>query len=360
MNGKDTETVMEFSYKQENDKMTIIVTGGAGFIGSNFIFHMLDRHPEYRIICLDKLTYAGNLSTLKSVMDKPDFHFVKLDICDREGVYKLFEEEHPDIVVNFAAESHVDRSIENPQIFLETNIIGASVLMDACRKYGIRRYHQVSTDEVYGDLPLDRPDLFFTEETPIHTSSPYSSSKAGADLLVLAYHRTYSLPVTISRCSNNYGPWHFPEKLIPLMIVNCLNDKPLPVYGKGQNVRDWLYVEDHCKAIDLIIRKGRAGEVYNIGGHNEMRNIDIVKLICRELGKPESLITYVTDRKGHDMRYAIDPAKIHHELGWLPETKFKDGIKKTIRWYLEHREWWEEIISGEYRDYYEKMYEGRY
>ena len=360
MNGKDTETVMEFSYKQENDKMTIIVTGGAGFIGSNFIFHMLDRHPEYRIICLDKLTYAGNLSTLKSVMDKPDFHFVKLDICDREGVYKLFEEEHPDIVVNFAAESHVDRSIENPQIFLETNIIGASVLMDACRKYGIRRYHQVSTDEVYGDLPLDRPDLFFTEETPIHTSSPYSSSKAGADLLVLAYHRTYGLPVTISRCSNNYGPWHFPEKLIPLMIVNCLNNKPLPVYGKGLNVRDWLYVEDHCKAIDLIIRKGRAGEVYNIGGHNEMRNIDIVKLICRELGKPESLITYVTDRKGHDMRYAIDPAKIHRELGWLPETKFKDGIKKTIRWYLEHREWWEEIISGEYRDYYEKMYEGRY
>ncbi len=339
--------------------MNIIVTGGAGFIGSNFIFHMLEAHPAYRIICLDKLTYAGNLSTLKSVMNHPQFRFVKLDICDREGVYQLFEEEYPDMVVNFAAESHVDRSIENPQIFLETNIIGTSVLMDACRKYGIKRYHQVSTDEVYGDLPLDRPDLLFTETTPIHTSSPYSSSKAGADLLVLAYHRTYGLPVTISRCSNNYGPYHFPEKLIPLMIANCLNDKPLPVYGEGLNVRDWLYVEDHCKAIDLILHKGRVGEVYNIGGHNEMRNIDIVKLICKELGKPESLITHVTDRKGHDMRYAIDPTKIHTELGWLPETKFAGGIKKTIKWYLEHKDWWEEIISGEYRNYYEKMYGDR-
>lgn len=339
--------------------MTIIITGGAGFIGSNFIFHMLEKHPDYRIICLDKLTYAGNLSTLKSVMDKPNFRFVKLDICDREGVYKLFEEEHPDMVVNFAAESHVDRSIEDPSIFLQTNIIGTSVLMDACRKYGITRYHQVSTDEVYGDLPLDRPDLFFTETTPLHTSSPYSSSKAGADLLVMAYHRTFGLPVTISRCSNNYGPYHFPEKLIPLMIANCLNDKPLPVYGEGLNVRDWLYVEDHCRAIDLIIHKGRVGEVYNVGGHNEMRNIDIVKLICRELGKPESLITHVTDRKGHDMRYAIDPTKIHNELGWLPETKFEVGIKKTIKWCLEHRDWWEEIISGEYQNYYEKMYGDR-
>ena len=326
--------------------MTIIVTGGAGFIGSNFIFHMLETHPDYRIICLDKLTYAGNLSTLKSVMEKSNFRFIKLDICDREGVYKLFEEERPDMVVNFAAESHVDRSIEDPSVFLQTNIIGTSVLMDACRKYGITRYHQVSTDEVYGDLPLDRPDLFFTEETPLHTSSPYSSSKAGADLLVMAYHRTFGLPVTISRCSNNYGPYHFPEKLIPLMIANCLNDKPLPVYGDGLNVRDWLYVEDHCRAIDLIIHKGRVGEVYNVGGHNEMRNIDIVKMICRELGKPESLITHVTDRKGHDMRYAIDPAKIHNELGWLPETKFEDGIKKTIKWYLEHRDWWEEIIGS--------------
>ena len=339
--------------------MTIIVTGGAGFIGSNFIFYELEKHPEDRIVCLDKLTYAGNLSTLKSVMDKPNFRFVKDDICDREAVYTLFEEEHPDVVVNFAAESHVDRSIENPSIFLQTNIIGTSVLMDACRKYGIGRYHQVSTDEVYGDLPLDRPDLFFSETTPIHTSSPYSSSKAGADLLVQAYHRTYGLPVTISRCSNNYGPYHFPEKLIPLMIANCLNDKPLPVYGQGLNVRDWLYVEDHCKAIDLIIRKGHEGEVYNVGGHNEMRNIDIVKLICHELDKPESLITYVTDRKGHDMRYAIDPTKIHNDLGWLPDTKFEDGIKKTIRWYLDNKPWWEEIISGEYQNYYEKMYGNR-
>ena len=339
--------------------MNIIVTGGAGFIGSNFIFHMLKKYPDYRIVCLDCLTYAGNLSTLAPVMDNPNFRFVKESITDREAVYKLFEEEHPDMVVNFAAESHVDRSIENPEVFLDTNIKGTAVLMDACRKYGIKRYHQVSTDEVYGDLPLDRPDLFFTEETPIHTSSPYSSSKAGADLLVLAYHRTYGLPVTISRCSNSYGPYHFPEKLIPLMIVNALNDKPLPVYGEGLNVRDWLYVEDHCKAIDLIIHKGRVGEVYNVGGHNEKQNIEIVKIICKELGKPESLITHVGDRKGHDMRYAIDPTKIHNELGWLPETKFEDGIKKTIQWYLDNREWWETIISGEYQNYYEKMYGNR-
>lgn len=339
--------------------MKIAVTGGAGFIGSNFIFHMLKAHPGDRVICLDKLTYAGNLSTLASVMNNPNFRFVKLDICDRAGVYKLFEEEHPDMVVNFAAESHVDRSIENPEIFLQTNIIGTSVLMDACRKYGIQRYHQVSTDEVYGDLPLDRPDLSFTETTPLHTSSPYSSSKAGADLLVLAYHRTYGLPVTISRCSNNYGPYHFPEKLIPLMIINALHDKPLPVYGDGLNVRDWLYVEDHCRAIDLILQKGKVGEIYNVGGHNEMQNIDIVKLICKELGKPESLITHVTDRKGHDRRYAIDPTKIHNELGWLPETKFADGIKKTIKWYLENQPWWENIVNGEYQGYYERMYGGR-
>lgn len=325
--------------------MTIIVTGGAGFIGSNFIFHMLKAHPDYRIICLDKLTYAGNLSTLEPAMENQKFLFIKADICDRKAVNELFELEKPDMVVNFAAESHVDRSIENPDIFLETNIKGTAVLMDACRKYGIKRYHQVSTDEVYGDLPLDRPDLFFTEETPLHTSSPYSSSKAGADLLVMAYHRTYGLSVTISRCSNNYGPYHFPEKLIPLMITNALADKPLPVYGEGINVRDWLYVEDHCKAIDLIIHKGTVGEVYNIGGHNEMRNIDIVKLICKELNKPESLITYVADRKGHDMRYAIDPTKIHNELGWLPETKFADGIKKTIKWYLENEKWWKPLLK---------------
>ena len=335
--------------------MTIIVTGGAGFIGSNFVFHMLEKYPDYRIVCLDKLTYAGNVHTLAPVMDHPNFRFVKLDICDREGVYKLFEEEHPDMVVNFAAESHVDRSIENPEVFLRTNILGTQVLMDACRKYEIRRYHQVSTDEVYGDLPLDRSDLFFTEETPIHTSSPYSSSKAGADLLVMAYHRTYGLPVTISRCSNNYGPYHFPEKLIPLMIANALADKPLPVYGEGLNVRDWLYVADHCKAIDLIIHKGRVGEVYNIGGHNEMRNIDIVRIICKELNKPEGLITYVADRKGHDMRYAIDPTKIHRELGWLPETKFDDGIRSTIRWYLEHTQWWEDILSGAYQQGNEEL-----
>ena len=339
--------------------MTIIITGGAGFIGANFIYYIIKKYEDYRIVCVDNLTYAGNLSTLKDIMCNPNFRFVKLDICDRKEVYKLFQEESPDVVVNFAAESHVDRSIENPEIFLQTNIIGTSVLMDACRKYGISRYHQVSTDEVYGDHPLDRPDLFFTEDTPIHTSSPYSSSKASADLLVMAYHRTFGLPVTISRCSNNYGPYQFPEKLIPLMIANCLNDKELPVYGEGLNVRDWLYVEDHCKAIDLIIKNGRIGEVYNIGGHNEMRNIDIVKLICKELGKPESLITYVTDRKGHDMRYAIDPTKIHNELGWLPETKFENGIKKTIAWYLDNRDWWEEIISGEYKYYYQKMYGNR-
>lgn len=328
--------------------MTIIITGGAGFIGSNFIFYLMKKYPDYRIICLDKLTYAGNLSTLAPVMDKPNFRFVKMDICDRNAVYGLFEEEHPDMVVNFAAESHVDRSILNPEIFLETNIIGTSVLMDACRKYGIERYHQVSTDEVYGDLPLDRPDLFFTEKTPLHTSSPYSSSKAGADLLVGAYHRTYGLPVTISRCSNNYGPYQFPEKLIPLMMMNALEDKPLPVYGDGKNVRDWLYVEDHCKAIDLIIHKGTVGEIYNIGGHNEMANIDIVKLILKELDKPESLITYVKDRKGHDRRYAIAPAKIHKELGWLPETKFAAGIRKTIRWYLNNFQWCLDIIKNKH------------
>lgn len=339
--------------------MTIIVTGGAGFIGANFVFYMLENHPEDRIVCLDKLTYAGNLSTLAPVMENSNLRFVKADICDREAVYSLFEEERPDVVVNFAAESHVDRSIENPGVFLETNIMGTAVMMDACRTFGVQRFHQVSTDEVYGDLPLDRPDLFFTEQTPIHTSSPYSSSKASADLLAMAYYRTYGLPVTISRCSNNYGPYQFPEKLIPLMIANALADKPLPVYGEGLNVRDWLYVKDHCKAIDLILQRGRVGEVYNIGGHNEMKNIDIVKLICKALHKPESLITHVTDRKGHDMRYAIDPAKIHAELGWLPETMFADGIEKTIQWYLDNRAWWEEIISGEYQNYYEKMYGNR-
>lgn len=336
--------------------MTIIVTGGAGFIGSNFVYLQLKEHPEDRIICLDKLTYAGNLSTLQEAMQHPNFRFVKADIADRAAVEQLFEQEHPDIVVNFAAESHVDRSIENPGIFLQTNIMGTQVLMDACRKYGIQRYHQVSTDEVYGDLPLDRPDLFFTEDTPIHTSSPYSSSKAGADLLVLAYYRTFGLPVSITRCSNNYGPYHFPEKLIPLMISRALADEALPVYGKGENVRDWLYVEDHCRAIDLVMRKGRAGEVYNVGGHNERTNLEVVKTILKELGKPESLITFVTDRPGHDMRYAIDPTKIHSELGWLPETKFEDGIRQTIQWYLDNKKWWQDIISSEYQNYFDQYY----
>ena len=339
--------------------MTIIVTGGAGFIGGNFVHYMLEKYSNYRIICLDALTYAGNLETLQDVMENPNFRFIKGDIADRALVYSLFEEEKPDIIVNFAAESHVDRSIENPEIFLRSNVIGTSVLLDACRKYGIKRYHQVSTDEVYGDLPLDRTDLFFTEETPIHTSSPYSASKAAADLLVQAYGRTYHLPITISRCSNNYGPYHFPEKLIPLMIANCLNDKPLPVYGKGENVRDWLYVEDHCRAIDMIIHKGEVGEVYNIGGHNERTNLQVVKTIIQALGKSESLITYVTDRPGHDMRYAIDPTKIKNDLGWEPQVLFDEGIQKTIQLYLDHKTWWENIINGEYQTYYEKMYANR-
>ena len=339
--------------------MKILVTGGAGFIGANFVYYMLEKHPDYDIVCIDALTYAGNLETLDKAIKNPKFKFVKGDITDRELVFNLFETEKFDMVVNFAAESHVDRSIEDPGVFLKTNILGTQTLMDASRKYGVKRYHQVSTDEVYGDLPLDRPDMFFTEQTPIHTSSPYSASKASADLLVQAYHRTFGLPVTISRCSNNYGPYHFPEKLIPLMIANALNDKPLPVYGEGLNVRDWLYVEDHCKAIDMIIHDGKVGEVYNIGGHNEKTNIYIVKKILELLGKPESLITFVTDRKGHDLRYAIDPTKIKNELGWEPDTMFDDGIVKTVNWYLENRDWWENIISGEYVDYYEKMYGGR-
>ena len=339
--------------------MKILVTGGAGFIGSNFIFYERKKHPDYDIICLDKLTYAGNLATLETVMDQPNFKFIRGDIADREAIFELFQAEKPDVVVNFAAESHVDRSIEDPGIFLKTNVLGTQVLLDACRQFGVTRCHQVSTDEVYGDLPLDRPDLFFTEETPLHTSSPYSASKASADLLCNAYQRTYGLPITISRCSNNYGPYQFPEKLIPLMIANALAEKPLPVYGEGLNVRDWLYVEDHCAAIDLILEKGRVGQVYNIGGHNERKNIDIVRLICCVLDKPESPITYVTDRKGHDMRYAIDPSFIHQELGWLPETKFEDGIQKTIKWYLDNRSWWEEIVSGAYQDYYAKMYGDR-
>lgn len=325
-----------------------LVTGGAGFIGGNFLHIMVNKYPNDQYVCVDALTYAGNMETLEPIINNSNFKFVHENICNREAIFKLFEEERFDYVINFAAESHVDRSIENPEVFLKTNILGTQVLMDACRKYGIKRYHQVSTDEVYGDLPLDRKDLFFTEDTPIHTSSPYSASKASADLLVLSYHRTFKLPVTISRCSNNYGPYHFPEKLIPLMIQKALRNENLPVYGNGENVRDWLYVGDHCSAIDLIVRNGRDGEVYNIGGHNERTNLEVVKTILKALGKPESLITFVKDRPGHDLRYAIDPTKIETELGWKPKHNFDTGIQETIKWNLENEKWLKNIQSGEY------------
>lgn len=328
--------------------MKIIVTGGAGFIGSNFIYYLLNKHKEDKIICLDALTYAGNIKTLDAAQKNKQFKFIKGDIADRDLVYKLFEQEKPDVIVNFAAESHVDRSILHPEIFLRTNIIGTSVLLDACRKYSIKRFHQVSTDEVYGDLPLSRPDLFFTESTNLHTSSPYSASKASADLLTQSYQHTFNVPISISRCSNNYGPYQFPEKLIPLMLIHALDNQKLPVYGDGKNVRDWLYVDDHCAAIDCIIRKGKVGEIYNVGGHNEKSNIDIVKIILRALDKPESLIEYVTDRKGHDRRYAINPEKIKRDLGWQPQTAFADGIKKTIDWYLKNKTWWQSILDKSY------------
>ena len=331
--------------------MKLLITGGAGFIGTGFVNYMLSQYPDYEFVCLDSLTYAGNLANLGSALKKSNFRFVKGSISDRALVDALFERERFDIVVNFAAESHVDRSIENPFVFLETNIMGTAALLDAAKKYPVKRFHQVSTDEVYGDLPLDRPDLFFTEETPIHTSSPYSSSKASADLLALAYFRTYGVPVTVSRCSNNYGAYQFPEKLIPLMIQKALDNEPLPVYGNGLNVRDWLYVEDHCRAIDLIIHSGREGEIYNVGGHNEKRNIDVVKTILAILGKSEELITYVTDRAGHDRRYAIDPSKISYELGWLPLTKFEEGIEYTVKWYLDNRAWMENIKTGAYAEF---------
>lgn len=339
--------------------MKVLVTGGAGFIGGNFVHYMVNKYPDYQIVNLDLLTYAGNLETCKPVENKPNYKFVRGDIADRPFIMDLFEKEQFDIVVNFAAESHVDRSITDPGIFVQTNVMGTQVLLDASKEYGVKRYHQVSTDEVYGDLPLDRPDLFFTETTPIHTSSPYSSSKASADLFVLAYYRTYGLPVTISRCSNNYGPYHFPEKLIPLMISRALADEELPVYGKGENVRDWLHVSDHCVAIDLIIHKGAVGEVYNVGGHNERTNLEVVQTILKTLDKPESLIKYVTDRPGHDLRYAIDPTKLETELGWKPQYTFDTGIKQTIQWYLDNKEWWQNILSGEYTHYFEKMYRER-
>ena len=339
--------------------MKVLVTGGAGFIGGNFVHHMVNKYPDYQIVNLDLLTYAGNLETLKPVEDKPNYKFVKGDIADEAFIMDLFEKEKFDVVVNFAAESHVDRSIEDPGIFVQTNVMGTRVLLDASRKFGVKRYHQVSTDEVYGDLPLDRPDLFFTENTPIHTSSPYSASKASADLFVLAYHRTFGTQVTVSRCSNNSGPYHFPEKLIPLMISRALADEELPVYGNGENVRDWLHVSDHCEAIDLIIHKGKVGEVYNIGGHNERTNLQVVQTILKALDKPESLIKYVKDRPGHDRRYAIDPTKIETELGWKPKYNFDTGIAQTIQWYLDNEDWWKHIISGEYQNYFAEMYKDR-
>ncbi|MFA6796619.1 MAG: dTDP-glucose 4,6-dehydratase [Bacilli bacterium] len=334
--------------------MKFLITGGAGFIGGNYCHIMPEKYPEDTFVCLDALTYAGNMETLADVLEKPNFKFVKGDIRDKEFIFDLFEKEKFDIVINFAAESHVDRSIENPGIFLESNILGVQVLMDACRKYGIQRFHQVSTDEVYGDLPLDRPDLLFKEDTPLHTSSPYSASKASADLLVMAYHRTFGLPVTISRCSNNYGPYQFPEKLIPLMIQKAQRKEPLPVYGDGANVRDWLHVYDHCIAIDLIVRKGRDGEIYNIGGHNERSNLQVVKTILKTIGASEDLITYVKDRPGHDLRYAMDPTKIETELGWKPVYNFDTGIVQTVKWNLENKEWLDHVESGEYTKWMER------
>ncbi len=339
--------------------MKILVTGGAGFIGGNYCLKMTEKYPEDTFVCLDLLTYAGNLETLAPIMDRENFRFVKGDIRDRAFIDELFAQEKFDVVINFAAETHVDRSVEEPDVFVSTNVMGVQVLLDACRKYDVKRFHQVSTDEVYGDLPLDRPDLLFTETTPLHASSPYSASKAGADLLVLAYYRTFKLPVTISRCSNNYGPYQFPEKLIPLMVSRAMADQSLPVYGEGLNVRDWLHVYDHNTAIDLIVRKGRVGEVYNIGGHNEKANIEVVKTILKQLGKPESLIHYVKDRPGHDLRYAMDPTKLVNELGWKPEYNFDTGMAQTITWYVENRDWWEHILSGDYKEYYAKMYKDR-
>ncbi len=332
--------------------MKYLVTGGAGFIGSNYLYYVVDKYPEDNFVCLDALTYAGNYNNIKALEGKPNYKFVHGDITDKEFVDKLFNDEKFDVVINFAAESHVDNSIKNPSIFLTTNIIGTQVLMDASLKYGIKRYHQVSTDEVYGDLPLDRPDLLFTEDTPIKTSSPYSSSKAGADLLVGAYYRTFGLPATISRCSNNYGPYQFPEKLIPLMVSKALKDEKLPVYGTGENIRDWIHVHDHNVGVDLIVRNGKVGEVYNLGGHSERNNLTIVKTILKQLGKPEDLITFVEDRKGHDLRYAIDSTKAEKELGWDRTYTFEDGIKETIDWYVNNQEWIDNILSGEYKEAY--------
>lgn len=329
----------------------ILVTGGAGFIGSNFIRYMLNKYPKYIIVNLDLLTYAGNLDSLKMIKNKQNYKFIKGDISNREFVFDLFKKEEFDIVINFAAESHVDRSIDNPDKFIRTNILGTQVLLDASREFKVSRYHQVSTDEVYGDLPIDRKDLLFKEDTSLNPSSPYSASKASADFLVQAYNRTFKLPITISRCSNNYGPYHFPEKLIPLMIIKALNNENLPIYGNGENIRDWLHVEDHCYAIDLIIHKGKVGEVYNIGGNNERSNLEVVKAILNKLNKSEDLISYVNDRPGHDLRYGINSYKLKSELGWSPKYNFEGGLNMTINWYIDNRKWWEDILSGEYRTY---------
>ena len=335
--------------------MKVLVTGGAGFIGSNFLHYMVNKYPEYYFVCYDALTYAGNYENLSYILDKTNFEFVKGDITNKEEVEKLFQENNFDWVINFAAESHVDNSIKNPSVFLKTNIIGTQILMDASRKYGIKRYHQISTDEVYGDLPLDKKELKFKETTPIKTSSPYSASKASADLLVLAYIRTYGFPATISRCSNNYGPYQFPEKLIPVVISKALKNENIPVYGNGLNVRDWIYVKDHNIAVDLIMHKGKIGEVYNIGGNSEKSNIDLVKIILKELNKSEELITFVKDRAGHDMRYAIDSSKIEKELGWKRTVNFEEGIIKTIKWYLDNQAWINNIENGSYKDFYKEV-----
>lgn len=335
--------------------MKILVTGGAGFIGSNFVNYMVDKYPEYLIVNVDALTYAGNLENLKQSESKPNYQFVKADIIDAETMDHVIGN-GVDAIINFAAESHVDRSITNPGIFVQTNIQGTQVLLDAAKKYNVKKYLQVSTDEVYGSLGEDG---YFTEQTPLAPNSPYSASKAGADMLVLAYHETFGLPVNITRCSNNYGPFHFPEKLIPLMIINALNDKKLPVYGDGKNVRDWLHVTDHCSAIDLVLHKGINGEVYNVGGHNEKTNLEVVKEILKQLDKPESLIQYVEDRLGHDRRYAIDPTKLQKELGWEPTYTFETGLKETVQWYLDNQAWWENIISGNYQSYYQQQYGGK-
>ncbi|MDQ0049019.1 dTDP-glucose 4,6-dehydratase [Paenibacillus polymyxa] len=335
--------------------MKLLVTGGAGFIGSNFVLYMLKQHPDYEIVNIDALTYAGNLENLKSIENHPKHTFVKADITDAQAIDQLMQQ-GIDVVVNFAAESHVDRSILEPEVFVKTNVLGTQVLLDVAKKYNVTKFVQVSTDEVYGSLGETG---LFTEETPLQPNSPYSASKAGGDLLVRAYHETFGLPVNITRCSNNYGPYQFPEKLIPLMISRALSDQQLPVYGDGLNIRDWLYVEDHCSAIDLVIHQGKLGEVYNIGGNNERTNVHIVKTVLEELGKPESLISYVQDRPGHDRRYGIDPTKTMNELGWKPKHSFETGIKETIRWYLDNEEWWTRIQSGEYQQYYAKQYGSR-